>query len=495
MSTNDEQPNPLLKAFAPFIPVCEMPRRLRREPLSNVPWREMSPNAREQFLELQTEHFFATTAATDIATRVHAAILGGIRRRNPLSIAEQKRINQLALLQASDLDILPSLANPATAGIIAATTGMGKTSIIERTLQVIAPEQVVVHARSEACGWSKLVQICYLKLDFPSNGSRGGLIDHTLAGIDNLIGTDYARHVRRRNLEAGLIEVMKQLSSHRVGVLVLDEIQPGTFGMSQWYREFVMFLLCLMNLGIPLILCGQPGAFTHLVSEMQTLRRFSGIGLFELQRAVPDADAWWVDEFIPGMFEFNLCENLQNVTEIIKLSRQASAGIPGFFSRLWVEAQRLAIREEGDIATLTPRHLVEATSSEAIATLMRTASNIESEAQKAAEQLRNQECAATNPSATDDTTKRGYRAADNNPSAVKKLVHTTRIEEKRRKKKEEKQAARNAAYSKGLPAEDLRIANQALALLEGLDQVQAELAIDGSPSDPGTNDAFVRRKV
>jgi len=228
---------------------------------------------------------------------------------------------------------------------------------------------------------------------------------------------------------------------------------------------------------------------------MQTLRRFSGIDLFELQRAVPDADAWWVDEFIPGMFEFNLCENLQNVTEIIKLSRQASAGIPGFFSRLWVEAQRLAIREEGDIATLTPRHLVEATSSEAIATLMRTASNIESEAQKAAEQLRNQECAATNPSATDDTTKRGYRAADNNPSAVKKLVHTTRIEEKRRKKKEEKQAARNAAYSKGLPAEDLRIANQALALLEGLDQVQAELAIDGSPSDPGTNDAFVRRKV
>lgn len=487
MSANDAQPNPLLEAFTPFISVAEMPGKLHHEPLSNVSWRAMPPGAREQFLELHTDHFFPTRAATDIATRIHAAILGSIRRRNPLSKAEQKRINQLALLQSDNPRILPSLANPATAGIIAAPTGMGKTSIIERTLRVIAPEQVIVHARSEACGWSKLVQICYLKLDFPSNGSRGGLIDHTLGGIDNLIGTDYASQVRRRNLEAGLIEVIKQLSNHRVGILVLDEVQPGTFDMSPWYREFVLLLLCLMNLGIPLMLCGQPGAFIHLTSEIQTLRRFSSIGLFELQRAVSDEDTWWANEFIPGMFEFNLCEKVQNTAEIIKLSRQLSAGVPGFFALLWVEAQRLAIREEGSTATLTPEHLLEATTSQSILALMQSAATIESDALQAAEHARSEGCAATKSSTTHSTSKRGYRAADNNPTTVEKMVHAVRVEERRRKKRAEKQAARNAAHSQNLPDEDLRMANHAITLLAGLDKTQAELSIDKNHPDRNTD--------
>lgn len=478
MNDADEMRNPLLDVFAPFIPLPKMPAQLRREPLLDIPWRTMPPNVREQFLELHTEHFFPTAIATDVATRIHAAILGSMRRRNPLSKREQRRINQLSLLQPGDLRLLPSLANPATAGIIAATTGMGKTSIVERTLQVIAPEQFITHARSEVCGWSKLIQICYLKLDFPSNGSRGGIIDRVLGAFDDLIGTEYERRVRRRNLEAGLLEVMKQLSNHRVGALVLDDVQPDTFDLSPWYREVVMFLLCLMNLGIPLVLCGQPGAFTQLVHELQTLRRFSSIGLFNLPRAISKDDIWWVNEFIPGMLRFNLCENVRDVAAITDRARGLSAGIPGYFAQLWIEAQRLALREESMTATLTLQHLEEAVRSPAITTLMQSAANIEA----AAEKERHDKSLTNASSGASGASKARYRSPDSTPAAIEKLVRAARSMEKRQQKENERKTTRNAAYSEGLSDDDLRLANHAMDLLTGLDKTQGELSLDGSKS-------------
>lgn len=485
MTDGSNEPNPLLEAFSPFIPLSDMPAKLLFEPLSQVPWREMEPSGREEFLSLYLDHFFPTATATDIAIRVQAAVLASIRRRNPLSAAEQKRINQLSLMQPADLEVLPSLACPASGGIIAGITGMGKSSMAARIAKVIAPTPIVVHGRSATCGWSKLVQVPCLTVAFPTNGSRGALIVQFLAAIDELIGTDYAHRVRRLTIEAGLVEMMKQLSNHRVGLVIGDECQPDMFNGSRWYREFVMLMLCLMNLGIPLLLCGQPGAFDRLVAERQTCRRFSGIGIYELHRAESAADRWWEDEFIVGMLRFNLCDEIQGVEEIINQSRSLSAGVPGYFANLWIEAQRVALRRGERTATLTPSDLMTAVRSEPIHKIMLEAAEIEARALHAAAQQRLPNEDGASPGG-ETGQARTFRAADSQAGLVQSAVRKARREEKRRQRLAAKEAARGSSYNSTLAGDDLRLANHALELLSGLDTLQTDLALGEAKRSPNS---------
>jgi len=473
MNAHDPIQNPLLEAFAPFVSVSKMPAKLFHDPLAHVPWRSMPPELREPYLELLKEHFFPTGAAVDIAVRMHAAILGGLSRRNPLDPAEQIRINQLALLRTEDArDVLPALSNPATGGVIAAITGMGKSCLVERTLRAIATQQVIVHARSEACGWSKLMQVSYLKLDFPSNGTRGGLVQRILSQLDRILGTTYAeRNGRMRNLDASLVAVMKVLSVHRVGMLVLDEMQQSNFACSPWHQEVVLFLLSLLNLGIPTMICGQPGAFIGIKQERQTLRRFSEIGNFTLEPASPTNQEWWVTQLVPGIMRFNLCEAVDRPEEITQMSRDVAAGVPGFFACVWKEAQRLALRRAGRTTTLTPEDFIKASKCQAIVELMQEAARMDAEgtgdyadAGAMAEAKRPPRVRRKPSKGTIDV-----------PAGRKRVVHKLRAADLRRQKQVARHAKRTAELEKSLPPDDVRISNLSMELLDGLDELQRDV--------------------
>lgn len=467
--------NPLLEGLTPFIPVSEMPSTLINEPLEHMDWRSVRPELREQYLALHDHHFFPTRLAVDIGVRLQAALLGSLVARNPCDTGEQRRINQLALLECKRLpDTLTGLANPASGGIIAARTGLGKTSIVKRALEVIAPSQVMIHSRSEVAGWSKLVQIAYLRLDFPSNGTRGGLVERILAEVDQLVGTDYSSASRRlRNLDASLVLVMKVLSCHRVGMLVLDELQMRNFDECQWRTEFVMFLLCLLNLGIPLVLCGQPGAFTAVREEDQTLRRFSTIGYFTLHRAATNEDAWWANEFVKGVMRFNLCEQIDQPGEIVTASRHLAAGVPGYFVALWIEAQRLALRRREAAAKITPADVHNAVAADAIGELMRLVRNIEPpETQPPG----GKENAPPNTDGSHIVAKgKPARTSRTTDSPLTQAVNNARRAERRRQQEEARTAARTEEFKKTLPPDDVRLANHALELLAGLDQYQEDM--------------------
>ena len=349
--------NPLLEGLAPFISISKMPGALLHEPLVNVNWRAIEPEMREPYLEMHKEHFFPTSFAIEIASSIQSSLRASLTRRNPLLPKEQKRINQLALLlndRTSDMT-LQSLAVPASGGITAGETGEGKSTILRRTLDVIAPQQVIKHSRSESCGWSTLTQVFYLYVDLPSNGTRKALAVRILGALDALIGTDYVTALKRiGNVDAGLVYVMKILSIHRVGMLVLDEAQLDNLDESQWQREFVLFFICLMNLGVPVMLCGHPKAFSNLECVGQTSRRFSDIGFFRLQRALSGDEPWWRDALAPGIMRFNLCESIDDPDAILKASQPGTAGKTALLAARWIEAQRTALRRGGAEARLTP---------------------------------------------------------------------------------------------------------------------------------------------
>lgn len=468
--------NPLLDALAPYVPLSGMPEVLFHEPLRRIPWRTMVPELREQFLACYKEHFFPTFFGIDVATRIQNAIRHSLTLRDPQSPSEQRRINQLAMVETAHADVLPALTNPAMGGIIDGWTGSGKSSLVIRALKVIAPDQVVRHSKSQVCGWSTLTQITYLYIDFPSNGTRGGLVARVLGAVDALIGTNYAeRSQRLRNLDQSLILVMKVLSMHRIGVLVIDEGQPETLDESPWHRELVLFLLALLNLGIPVILCGQPRAFENLQRSAQVSRRFCEIGHFELRRADSDSHDWWCKEFARGMMRFNLCEQVADRSEILRESRKMAAGVPGYFARQWIEAQRVALRRGGSEATLGLGDFLTGAQSPEIAKISKAARWLES--------------GGADDFAYDDL-ERGTVANRETPSQPRAaqserrdqvasepdVVNNLRRDAKRRAQQAAKIRRRKEKLEASAEPGDLRLA-RTMAVLAGLEQSQAELVL------------------
>ena len=346
-------PNPLLEAAAPFIGFSKLAAALRSEPLEQFDWRSMSTEYRVPLLSMASQHYWPCRKILDVADSIQSMLRGGLMARNPLSVAEQRRINALAMADGLCQANRCSLRVPAGGGIVAAITAMGKSAILARALQVVAPEQVVVHSKSEACGWSSLTQVLYLVIDAPSNGTRGGLLARIAEGLDVLLGTDYSETLRKlRNLESSLLFITKLLSIHRVGMLAIDENQLENFEESIWQRSFVLFFLGLMNLGIPVLLLGNPLAFTGLEAASQNMRRLSTAGYHKLSPAGNSTEAWWAKDCVPGFCRFALCEEIPSIQEIVDATFEVSAGVPGLFGAVWWEAQRIALRRAGEKATL-----------------------------------------------------------------------------------------------------------------------------------------------
>lgn len=476
--------NPLLEGLVPNIRLSEMPAALHREPLAELNWKSLVPEAREQFLGHQKQHFFPTSASVEIAASIQNAIRTSLNQRNPLSRLEQKRVNQLSLLRPdSGMQVLPSLATPATGGMIAAETGMGKTTIIQRALEIIAPEQIICHARSDLCGWSTLTQVLYLRLDFPSNGTRGGLVERILGGMDALIGSDYSERNRRlKNLDASLQFVMKVLSMHRVGMLVIDDLQPDNFGTCPWRREFVLFFLYLLNFGIPLVLCGHPEAFQSLAQEAQVMRRFSAIGHFRLDRAKNPDEPWWKDAFAPGIMRFNVCDEVSDPNVILQASQRASAGIPGIFAECWIEAQRIALRRGGAAATVSMEDFERAKYSPRAIELTRMVEWLDGRSSNSvgyADLSRDAPSRAASAESHSAHNTRAHRTSSATTPAVHPVLKKIRQAESRDLARSERRNRKNEQLLATLEPDDLRVANRALQIFAGLDEHQSELFAAG----------------
>ncbi|MCO5337582.1 TniB family NTP-binding protein [Delftia tsuruhatensis] len=358
-------PNPFFRAVSPFISQRDMALKLRNSPLKNVLWKEIRPHIREPLLNLYTSHFIPTARLLEPALAIQNLVRRSLSLQNPEKTDEKKRVNQIAMAESYTTVIN---FKPLEGGgmLLSGMTGMGKSALLRRTLEVIAPSQIVDYKNSETLGFYSLRQCVYLIVDHPSNGSRRGLLLSILQGLDEQLGTDYHKeHLKTANLDSLLCITSKLLVRHRVALLCIDEKQDSTFEESPWRREFSQFYLRLMNLGISVVLCGNPLAFEHIYSYSQLIRRFSMGGIFELQPAQLGCDAWWMRDFISEARKFSIVENWQiDDAYRRKMEDECSGGVPSFYMSLHVEVQRIALRRSsGPEATVTESDYVSAQSS------------------------------------------------------------------------------------------------------------------------------------
>jgi len=475
--------NPLTEPLVPYIPLSAMPYALRHEPLTEIDWRSLSPEMREPLLDLQEQHFAPTGLAVEIAMSIQNAVRSSLDRRNPLSAAERKRINLLSLQGAlDDSQALVALSNPANGGIVAAETGLGKTTILRQALKLIAPQQTFKHGRSETCGWSKLKQVLYLHIDFPSNGTRWALIQRLAGGLDAILGTDYAsKCLRLRNVDAALAFVMSLLAQHRVGLVVVDEVQEDSFASSPLRWEFARFFLSLLNLGIPIVLCGHPAAFEVLGQVAQVMRRFSGIGYFKLDRAKSQSEPWWEKAFVRGAMRFNLCDTSPDKDVIATGAQVVSAGVPGIFVKLYLEAQRIALRRGGTSVALSASDFQRACNSPRTIQLIKMAQWLSGATSNTGYADLSREPPQKNNAATS-----GKTTASRVPHSpdVASIVTKLRRADKQDRNRSAKRDSKNEELLKNLSADDIRVVERSLANLAALEEHQAQLTLEAKSPKP-----------
>lgn len=464
--------NPLFEVLAPYVPMSKLPEVLRCEPLQSIPWQALKPELREVYLGAIADHYWPVSPQLEICADIQNMLRSGLMARNPMSKAEQLRINMLSLSPNAEGVRLQSLRKRAGGAVVSAITGMGKSTLVERALSTFAPQQVVVHGQNKQCGWATLTQVLYLIVDAPPNATRNGLFEAIIGALDRLLGTDYSSELRRqKNIDAGLVFVAKKLSIHRVGMLVIDETQEETLVVNHWGPEFVLVFLGLMNLGIPVVLMGNPLAFADLDKAAQLTRRLASNGWHELMPAESSDEKWWGIEFAVGEMRFCLCERPLPPDQVIGPSFPYVRGNPGLFSALWAEMNRTTLRRGGTTAKMAIGDIAAAANSPRFRKLAEIANSIGTgnASGRYRDLPQKQQAAATGAGQS----KTGAPTAGDIVAAIGAISSKLKRQESRQKTKRDE----DKRLKQTLTEDDLRRGTDAMSVLAGLGEEQGELDI------------------
>ncbi len=192
-----------------------------------------------------------------------------------------------------------------TASLIG-TSGMGKTRTVERILTFYP--QLIEHTRKSIGG--PILQIVYLHVECPHDGSVVALCRNLLGEIDRLTLNDYRQKFRitdRTTLETLKSTLVHVLALHYVGIIVIDEIQNLT--SSRKNREDLFnFIVSLSNsLNVPLLFVGTPKIYEFLTSNVRTARRFGTRGFINWKPLEKDSKEW--KSMITELWKYNLLQD------------------------------------------------------------------------------------------------------------------------------------------------------------------------------------------
>ncbi|MBB5462633.1 ATP-binding protein [Paraburkholderia sp. Cpub6] len=338
-------PNVLLDVTGGFIDIDEMPSRLVNRPLDKLRWQEVIVRQRADYLEMVKTHFVPTPDAVQIAYALQKLIRAGYIERNPFLACKRARRRAIAQIKPDELRTAPWFSSFARAMVISGITGLGKSLMVARPLELY--KKTHVHGPSVEGGWEQQLQLVHLSVQMSGDTSRLGFLDNILQAIDSATGDTnyyemYGGPKSRMTTEKLMVKIGQILSQLYCGVLVIDEIQLRNFSGDQ--DLVLLFFLRLLNFGIPIVLIGNPNGFDRFTESAQDTRRLYSGGDFELWPAFDENDEAW-KIYVKGKLEFALLPLGFPVDErTIKEFYRCTGGVPDYFDKLWAAIQEKSLR-------------------------------------------------------------------------------------------------------------------------------------------------------
>jgi len=135
---------------------------------------------------------------------------------------------------------------------------VGKTTSVESVLSLYA--QQIQHSGKYGGHALDRVQLVWLKLECPQDGSLRGLCLNFFQAVDEIVGTRYYPKFgnnRRRSVDELLPEMANVAAVLGLGVLVIDEIQRLNEASSGGAAKMLNFFGQMVNqFSVPVVLVG-----------------------------------------------------------------------------------------------------------------------------------------------------------------------------------------------------------------------------------------------
>lgn len=339
--------NPLVKGLPPFLTGAQMADKLVHRPLSEVNW-ESAPLAQRAVVLNQLKLTFCVTEdSLRIAMALQSLLWDGLLARDPRLPEQRRMVYEVAEYDYKKIETM-EWRDEFIGGItIRGITGVGKSAAVNRFLSLFP--KFIRHGRNEAAQWVEFCQLVYLKVPMPADGTRGGFLQNCLLEMDKVMGTDYyKRHQGKQwTVERQLVNVLHYLSLHRCGLLIIEEAQQKNLAVSQFASDFLTFFLRLLNHSIPVVIIGNPLAFSVLDSFSQDQSRFSEYGDFRIGPTYDFRDEEWRDAWMSDLWRATLLDEEDELIEHLdELIWTYTAGFPRYVARLRRETLSVAIQME-----------------------------------------------------------------------------------------------------------------------------------------------------
>lgn len=330
--------NPLIEALPLIYSTSQAYQQMCIKPLYSEHERELSSEVRYQLLFRLQQFFQPVSLHLDLERRFSRLIRTGYITRNPLSVDEVKH------LRGYKVSSVPAASSFTFMGF----SGIGKTTAMEQVLSLYP--RVILHSYP-----INRIQIVWLKLNCPHDGSLKTLCFDFFYKVDELIGTNYfGKFAKKSNSISQLVIQMGRIARlHCIGALIIDEIQHLISAKKDNVSEKMMnFFVTLINeIGIPVILIGTMKAKSILQKDFRQARRGSGQGDVVWEQMKP-GDDW--DMLIEEMWNYQWTkEKIPLTNELREVLYEKSQGIVDVAVKLYSLAQSRAIETGGE--KITPK--------------------------------------------------------------------------------------------------------------------------------------------
>lgn len=289
--------NPFISELPPILSQRDLVKALRVAPEFSEEERRYPPHLRKHCVMRLSRYFEPSERHVQLAERFGLLLRQGYIGRNPITHDYLRHLhNGAERIEARSLNVPHRypVQNTAASFALVGCSGIGKSTSIERVLHQY--RVAIPHT-----GRFSVVQITWLKLDCPPQGSPKQLCISFFAEVDRLLGTSYRKWYGGKTLDEMMTHMAHVANLHALGTLVIDEIQHLN-GAKVGPDAILNFLVTLVNtIGVPVMLIGTLSATPLLQTNFRQARRASGMGSLVWER-LPRGKTW--DYFVEKLWQY-----------------------------------------------------------------------------------------------------------------------------------------------------------------------------------------------
>jgi hypothetical protein len=309
--------NPLIEALPPILTEEECVRALSYYPETSENYAHLSKEERKHLIFGAIDFFQPLSIHLLLEQKISRILRIGYLGRNPFKKSVTRNFSYYGI-QPENI-IQEHYLSPMLGFAVYGLSGVGKTTGINRILSLY--HQVILHEeyRGNAFPW---VQLVWLKIDTPFDGSTRGICLNFFQEVDRLLNTSYLS-IYGKDGRATIYELVLGMAVvaniHSLGMLIIDEIQ--NLNVASNAQKTLNFFVQLDNvIKLPIVKIGTPAIIPVFQSALRQARRASGQGCLQwkkLKRKTSnkvEIESEW-RFFLETLWEFQYIENQTRLSD------------------------------------------------------------------------------------------------------------------------------------------------------------------------------------